>query len=137
MPKKSFKPATNPALQFITHSTQDEQDTHDAQNTSSTQDVHDEHDIQDTSNTHDVHDVHDTQEVAPTPIIKGTQGRKGRKLPRINMAFTPSNLEYLQLIGRIDGVSMTEYVNQLIKTDQGARAATVELAGGILKKRTS
>jgi len=53
------------------------------------------------------------------------------------MAFTPSNLEYLQLIGRIDGVSMTEYVNQLIKTDQGARAATVELAGGILKKRTS
>lgn len=47
-----------------------------------------------------------------------TQGRKGKALPRINMAFYPGNYEYIKLISRIEGVSMTRYVNDLIEKDR-------------------
>lgn len=44
-----------------------------------------------------------------------TQGRKGCKAIRINMAFTPSNYKYIQTMSKIHGMSMTEYVNFMIK----------------------
>lgn len=72
----------------------------------------------------------DTQEVH---LTHGTQGRKGQKLPRINMAFTQENLNYLQIIARIEGVSITEYVNRLVKADHAARADELERAKDILK----
>lgn len=44
-----------------------------------------------------------------------TQGRKGCKAVRINMAFTPENHEYIKTMSRIAGVSMTEYTNTVIE----------------------
>lgn len=32
--------------------------------------------------------------------LESTQGRKGKKLPRINMAFTPENHEYIKRVSR-------------------------------------
>lgn len=76
-------------------------------------------------------------EVAPLmeskPILPATQGRKGQKLPRINMAFSVSNLEYLQLISRIKGVSMTEYVNQLIMENHKKNKQLIESAKQLLE----
>lgn len=40
-----------------------------------------------------------------------TSGKKGLKLPRINLAFTPDNYEYIQIMSRVRGESMTEFVN--------------------------
>jgi len=68
-----------------------------------------------------------------TQLVRGTQGKRGQKLPRINMAFTRDNLEHLQLMARIEGVSITEYVNRLIKTDQTNQASTINKAKEILK----
>ncbi len=44
--------------------------------------------------------------------------KKGNKLPRINMAFTNENLEYLQVMSTHLGMSQTEYVNRLLAVDR-------------------
>ena len=43
-----------------------------------------------------------------------TQGKKGLKLPRINLAFSPSNLDYIRVMAGIRGESMTQFVNRVI-----------------------
>lgn len=40
-----------------------------------------------------------------------TAGRKGVKLPRINLAFAPDVYEYIQIMSRVRGESMTNFVN--------------------------
>lgn len=44
-----------------------------------------------------------------------TQGRKGCKATRINMAFTPENHEYIKVMARLTGKTMTEYTNLVIE----------------------
>lgn len=44
-----------------------------------------------------------------------TVGRKGVKLPRINMAFSPDNYEFIQTMARVRGQSLTEFVNHIIR----------------------
>ena len=71
-------------------------------------------------NAHDAHEVHEVQEVhevTNSSKMPHTQGRKGKRLPRINMAFTLENYEFLRVHSRINGLTMTEYVNSLIEKD--------------------
>lgn len=116
MAKKSFK-KNNPALQFITEAHEDQEAL----------------DKQEEQNKQDAQEVIITQQKQEEPIVSrketltsGTQGRKGQKLPRINMAFAEENLEYLQWISRLEGCSMTEYVNRLLQKDRENRAETIE-----------
>lgn len=44
-----------------------------------------------------------------------TQGRKGCKLPRINMAFTTENHDFIKTLARVSGKTMTEFTNYVIK----------------------
>lgn len=44
-----------------------------------------------------------------------TQGRKGCKATRINMAFTPDNHEFIKIMASITGHSMTEFANLVIE----------------------
>lgn len=46
--------------------------------------------------------------------IGDTQGRKGVKLKRINMAFSDDNYEYIRFESRRRGLSITQFVNQII-----------------------
>lgn len=70
-----------------------------------------------------------------------TQGREGMKAKRINMAFTDENYEFLQLVARGAGWTMTQLVNTIIddyrqrnteitKSAQGTIAAIHETLGG-------
>lgn len=111
MAKKNFK-GDNPAMAFITNPDVQE-----------TQAVQEKQGVQDTLN---AHDVQQKQKAL------GTQGRKGQKLPRINMAFSEINLEYLQLMSRIEGLSMTAYVNRLIESDREKNTEVIERAKEIL-----
>lgn len=43
-----------------------------------------------------------------------TQGKKGCKAPRINMAFTPDNHRFLKREARKSGMTITQYCNQII-----------------------
>lgn len=53
-------------------------------------------------------------------------GRKGIKLPRINMAFTPENYIYIRRMARARGESYTEFLNWLIKTHRDQNAETYD-----------
>lgn len=119
MSKKSFK-NDNPALAFITPKEQ----------------IKGQLKLDKEGNPIEAPTEQDTQEVQQdtnTQQKHPTQGKKGKKLPRINMAFSNDNLEYLQLISRIEGVSMTQYVNNLLEADRGAKADIIEKAKTILK----
>lgn len=43
-----------------------------------------------------------------------TQGRTGCKATRINMAFTPSNHEFIKVMSKASGRTMTEFTNLVI-----------------------
>ena len=43
-----------------------------------------------------------------------TQGRKGCKAVRINMAFTPENHEFIKVLSKATGHTMTEFTNIVI-----------------------
>lgn len=48
--------------------------------------------------------------------LSGTRGRKGQKLPTINMRFSEENYEYLKREGAVRGLTRTEFVNWLIES---------------------
>ena len=43
-----------------------------------------------------------------------TQGRKGIKAIRINMAFTPEAHEYITIMSRVKGKSITSFCNEIV-----------------------
>ena len=114
--KKSFK-TNNPALSFISAAADNEEQ--------QAQEVREEHNAQDAL-------FH-----AGDPVSKSTQGKKGQKLPRINMAFSPENMAHIQLMGRIVGCSATEYVNRLIAADREKHGDVVEQALKLFKEAKS
>jgi len=70
-------------------------------------------DAQDTQKTQYAHGVQDVQNDKKI-IFGATQGRKGEKAPRINMAFSPDNHSYLRFESRRQGMSITEFANMII-----------------------
>lgn len=55
------------------------------------------------------------QEAAERASKLKTQGRKGCKAIRINMAFTPENHEYIKVMAKVTGKTMTEFANLAIE----------------------
>lgn len=55
------------------------------------------------------------QEAAERAAQLKTQGRKGCKAIRINMAFTPENHEFIKVMAKISGKTMTEFANLAIE----------------------
>ena len=43
-----------------------------------------------------------------------TQGRKGCGQHRINLAFTPENYDFIQIVSVVSGQTMTQFINQII-----------------------
>lgn len=57
-----------------------------------------------------------------------THGMKGVKLPRINLAFTPSNYEFVQTMARVRGETMTDFVNYIMAEAREKHADLYEKA---------
>ena len=110
--RKSFKD-NNPALQFISTATDTAQQAQEE---------------------NPAYSAYEAQETAGDPVSKRTQGKKGEKLPRMNMAFAPENYDHIQLMGRLVGCSATEYVNRLIAADREARGDVIEQALKLFKE---
>ncbi len=62
-----------------------------------------------------------------------TQGKKGMKAGRINMAFTPSNMDFIRVMAAIQGMSMTQYVNAIIAQERERNGTAYEAAKQITK----
>ena len=54
------------------------------------------------------------QEKAERASKLKTQGRKGCKATRINMAFSPENHEFIAVMSKASGKTMTEFTNLVI-----------------------
>lgn len=88
-----------------------------------THEVHDTHDAQaehKVQNTQEKNLTHETQEVQAENVgikrtLGSTQGRKGEKLKRINLAFDDVNYEYVRIESRRRGKNITEFVNEIIE----------------------
>lgn len=65
-------------------------------------------------NKQEVKEVPTVQEVQITQETLTTQGRKGHKLQRINMGFTPQNIEFLRLYSKVQGLTMTQLTNKIL-----------------------
>lgn len=57
-----------------------------------------------------------------------TNGMKGVKLPRINLAFTPSNYDFVQTMARVRGETMTDFVNHIMSEARERHADLYEKA---------
>ena len=55
------------------------------------------------------------QEQAERAAQLRTQGRKGCKAIRINMAFTPENHEFIKVMAGVTGKTMTEFANLVVE----------------------
>ena len=55
------------------------------------------------------------QEAAEILQTMKTAGRKGVKLPRINLAFAPDNYEYITIMSRVTGTTYTDFINHVIR----------------------
>ena len=55
------------------------------------------------------------EEQAERKAALKTQGRKGCTATRINMAFTPENHEFIKVMARASGRTMTEFTNLVIE----------------------
>lgn len=71
-------------------------------------------------NAHDVQEAQEgsTRSTTSTITFGATQGKKGHKAPRINMAFSPENHEWIKTRSRQLGISATEFVNTIIERER-------------------
>ena len=72
------------------------------------------------------------QEAAERAAGLKTQGRKGCKAIRINMAFTPDNHEFIKVMSRITGKTMTEFTNFVIERYRAEHPEQFEQAKAII-----
>lgn len=55
------------------------------------------------------------QEAQEAKMQMKTQGKKGMKAARINMAFAPDTYDYIKVLSQAKGVSITQLVNEIIR----------------------
>lgn len=61
-----------------------------------------------------------------------TQGRKGVQATRINMAFTPSNHEFIKIMAKASGRTMTQMVNLIVSAYRSEHPEIMEQAQAFL-----
>ena len=85
-----------------------QQETLDVQNVHEVQEVQEEKIIKETRNVQEVQDVHEE--------MPATQGKKGAKAKRLNLAYSDANYEYISKESRKRGLTMTQFLNDIIAT---------------------
>ena len=68
-----------------------------------------------------------------------TAGRKGLKLQRLTIAFTPEKYEYLRLMSAMTGMTYSEFINEVLEAHKGqhedAYVEALKLKNKILESR--
>ena len=54
------------------------------------------------------------EEAKERMTLMQTRGRKGVHLPRINMAFTPENHDFIKTMAFVTGKSMADFLNHIV-----------------------
>ena len=69
-------------------------------------------------NTTSTTSVQYSEAAAPQIEFGATQGKKGHKAPRINMAFSPEVHAWIKTASRQQGISATEFVNNILSKEK-------------------
>ena len=92
------------------------QETQEVQETQVAQEVHEAQKVHEVQEVQEVQVVQEPQEAAVK--FGSTQGRKGCKAKRINMAFSDENHEWIKRRSRQQGVSATDFVNSILDRER-------------------
>lgn len=72
------------------------------------------------------------QEIREAQEAQRTQGRRGFKAMRINMAFSPSNSDYIRVMAAIRGMTMTAFVNDVMAREVERNGETYRAAKALI-----
>lgn len=72
--------------------------------------------------------TYNAEEAAEAMDSLQTAGKKGVKLPRINLAFTPANYEFCKIMAQVRGQNLTEFVNDILREARETHADIYEKA---------
>lgn len=72
------------------------------------------------------------QEIKEAQEAQRTQGRRGFKAMRINMAFTPTNSDYIRVMAAIRGMTMTAFVNDVMAREVERNGETYRAAKALI-----
>jgi len=64
---------------------------------------------------------------------RNTQGKKGMKADRMNMAFSHENFEYVRTMAGLHKMTMTKYINRLIEEDRKRNTELYEKAKSLME----
>lgn len=53
---------------------------------------------------------------------------KKQKIQKLNVAFYGNNMEYLNIISRVKGISITQYINDMVTKDQEGKEELISKA---------
>lgn len=62
-----------------------------------------------------------------------TQGRKGCRVGRYNIGFTTDNRDYIAIMSRLRGETMTDFINYVIAEHRNEHGDTYEQAKKLIK----
>lgn len=118
MAKKDFGGVnTNRVYQQITDATAEPE-----------QEVTAAHEAQEEFETRKVRKTYTTEETQEAQRQMKTQGRKGVRAQRINMAFAPDTYLYIKVMAAARGQTITDFVNEIIRQSMEANAENFEKA---------
>ena len=63
---------------------------------------------------------------------RNTQGKRGMKADRMNMAFSHENFEYMRTMAGLHKMTMTKFINKLIEEDRQRNADLYEKAKSLM-----
>lgn len=69
--------------------------------------------------------------------VLSTQGKKGMKAMRINMAFSPQLHSYIQTMSKVKGQTLTEFVNEVMLQHFEQNRETYEKAQELIRNLRS
>lgn len=72
--------------------------------------------------------TYSAQEAAEFSNSLRTAGRKGVKLPRINLAFTPEIYDYVKTMSKAAGMTYTEFIDTILQDHKKKHAKTYQQA---------
>lgn len=73
------------------------------------------------------------QEQIEAAEARRTQGRKGLKMPRMSMAFTPSNMDYMKVMAGVSGMTVTRFMNHIIEQHAATNAEKYRKAKELMR----
>lgn len=83
---------------------------------------------QEESETQKARKTYTTEETQEAQMQMKTQGRKGIKAQRINMAFAPDTYLYVKVMAAARGQTITDFVNEIVRQSMEANAENFEKA---------